>query len=141
LCGGVAFGSLSGAPQFPWVGLGHSWGATSEAQHGADQGVGGARAARRSGAAGRCGSWPRARVHGWLASSNPALCACVWAAQLLILIHVHSCSAPEAGFVWGCAADLVVFGDLFVDLLCVFGGATADLICQRSGLATEEFWP
>jgi hypothetical protein len=78
-----------------------------------------------------------------LASSNPALCACVWAAQLLILIRVHSCSAPEAGFVWGRAVDLVVFSDLFVDLLsaCVFGGATTDLICRQSGLAPEEFWP
>ena len=84
-----------------------------------------------------------AELLGFHGRSGSLLCACVWAAQLLILIRVHSCSAPGTGFVWGRAADLVVFGDLFVDLLsaCVFGGATADLICQRSGLATEEFWP
>ena len=76
-----------------------------------------------------------------MASSNPAFCVVVWAAQLLIFIRFHSCSALDAGFVWGLAADLVVFGDLFVDLLCVFGGATADLIRRPSGLAPEEFWP
>jgi hypothetical protein len=63
-----------------------------------------------------------------LASSNPALCVVVWAAQLLIFVRFHSCSALDAGFVWGLAVDLVVFGDWFVDLLSDCGLAAQLLI-------------
>ena len=38
-----------------------------------------------------------AELLGFHGRSGSLLCACVWAAQLLILIRVHSCSVPEAG--------------------------------------------